>query len=268
MIQRQKHACMIIQAAARSHIICGFRDAKSCVDCECPICIEQIDSGIRLSCGHTFHIKCICRWMQRERSCPICRRLIRNVAVEKVEQQLVHFKHMFTFPVESLLCFTSAIPLEVLSPVNLEGILAGCRRFFIKVIRNNFVCRRTVLALYENCKILLSLREEIRDFDEDGFALRDLSANDAVTAVILRRLKLPFEHLYGRVRDKLWELRTLETHATTILHKILRGRLCKLWAIEKCVQSFSASLRPIFAQSLLRRISALGPFADDEGPRD
>ncbi len=42
---------------------------------ECVICLEDISSDDEqlLSCQHKFHEKCIKRWFNNQRNCPICR---------------------------------------------------------------------------------------------------------------------------------------------------------------------------------------------------
>lgn len=47
-------------------------------DCnkECCICFFQNDLGdkvVRLPCGHLFHKECICEWLAKKCTCPICR---------------------------------------------------------------------------------------------------------------------------------------------------------------------------------------------------
>ncbi len=40
----------------------------------CPVCLEDLDNlGIPLECGHQYHGKCIVPWLQRGKSCPVCR---------------------------------------------------------------------------------------------------------------------------------------------------------------------------------------------------
>lgn len=42
---------------------------------ECAICFEQITHAItKLSCKHTFHVKCIAVWANLKPTCPCCRR--------------------------------------------------------------------------------------------------------------------------------------------------------------------------------------------------
>lgn len=42
---------------------------------QCPVCMEDMYSrGSRtLDCQHTFHTRCLDRWKQRARTCPVCR---------------------------------------------------------------------------------------------------------------------------------------------------------------------------------------------------
>ena len=42
----------------------------------CPICLEPLQEGKRLICGHTFHEKCIYTWLEKKMECAICRRPI------------------------------------------------------------------------------------------------------------------------------------------------------------------------------------------------
>ena len=44
---------------------------------ECAICLLDVDpsrprDGQRLNCGHSFHRKCISKWLNRENRCPLC----------------------------------------------------------------------------------------------------------------------------------------------------------------------------------------------------
>ena len=45
---------------------------------ECIICIEETDKGIVLPCGHVYHEKCIRVWMNKNKTCPICRVVIKE----------------------------------------------------------------------------------------------------------------------------------------------------------------------------------------------
>ena len=45
---------------------------------DCSICIEKVDRGFKLECGHCFHSGCLNRWLEEKNSCPICRHPIQN----------------------------------------------------------------------------------------------------------------------------------------------------------------------------------------------
>lgn len=39
----------------------------------CPICYEEIGSGIQLKCEHVYHSDCISKWFDTKTTCPMCR---------------------------------------------------------------------------------------------------------------------------------------------------------------------------------------------------
>ena len=45
----------------------------------CSICIEKVDKGFSLECGHCFHNKCITQWLLKNKTCPVCRKEIIKV---------------------------------------------------------------------------------------------------------------------------------------------------------------------------------------------
>ncbi|KAJ6037378.1 hypothetical protein N7540_001657 [Penicillium herquei] len=48
----------------------------------CPICAEDIEQNaimINLPCRHLFHEQCITLWLHRSSTCPLCRRVIKNL---------------------------------------------------------------------------------------------------------------------------------------------------------------------------------------------
>ncbi len=41
---------------------------------DCAVCLEPHEArASALRCGHTFHAECIARWLERARTCPMCR---------------------------------------------------------------------------------------------------------------------------------------------------------------------------------------------------
>lgn len=45
---------------------------------KCVICLSDLYDEYTIPCEHSFHRKCIQKWMKRHNSCPICRRYIMN----------------------------------------------------------------------------------------------------------------------------------------------------------------------------------------------
>ena len=45
----------------------------------CSICIEKVNNGFSLECGHRFHNKCITHWLLNNKTCPVCRKEIIKV---------------------------------------------------------------------------------------------------------------------------------------------------------------------------------------------
>lgn len=45
-------------------------------DRTCIICREEMESAIKLACGHMFHPRCLQSWLKRQLSCPTCRATI------------------------------------------------------------------------------------------------------------------------------------------------------------------------------------------------
>ncbi|EKX35563.1 hypothetical protein GUITHDRAFT_155451 [Guillardia theta CCMP2712] len=44
----------------------------------CTICHDPLSSPVRVRCGHIFCEECVHQWLQRERTCPLCRSIVRN----------------------------------------------------------------------------------------------------------------------------------------------------------------------------------------------
>lgn len=54
---------------------------------DCAICMEVIKkgecTGVKLGCGHEYHYKCIKPWEKTSRTCPTCRREIKDIKFER-----------------------------------------------------------------------------------------------------------------------------------------------------------------------------------------
>lgn len=53
-------------------ILCGLHTTTSAG--QCPVCLDTMRTQTRtLTCGHTFHLRCLDRWKRMSRTCPMCR---------------------------------------------------------------------------------------------------------------------------------------------------------------------------------------------------
>ncbi|GIL55182.1 hypothetical protein Vafri_10779 [Volvox africanus] len=43
----------------------------------CPVCQDPVNTPVRLNCGHIFCEECILEWLERDRTCPMCRAEVR-----------------------------------------------------------------------------------------------------------------------------------------------------------------------------------------------
>ncbi|GLC45285.1 hypothetical protein PLESTB_000716600 [Pleodorina starrii] len=43
----------------------------------CPVCQDPVNTPVRLDCGHIFCEECILEWLERDRTCPMCRAEVR-----------------------------------------------------------------------------------------------------------------------------------------------------------------------------------------------
>ncbi|KMV66728.1 HRD ubiquitin ligase complex protein [Encephalitozoon cuniculi EcunIII-L] len=53
------------------------KDLEKCVegsgDGFCAICMDGMETGKKLTCGHCFHLECLKMWCERQQTCPICK---------------------------------------------------------------------------------------------------------------------------------------------------------------------------------------------------
>ena len=63
---------------------------------ECSICQERFRDPTKLRCGHVFCEECVGEWFERERTCPLCRAVIKTGAVANHgDGGTVMFVHVF-----------------------------------------------------------------------------------------------------------------------------------------------------------------------------
>lgn len=60
---------------------------------ECSICLETDDKPTQtLSCNHTFHKKCISKWLKNSDSCPMCRSYTKKYY--KAKEKILNFGYI------------------------------------------------------------------------------------------------------------------------------------------------------------------------------
>lgn len=59
---------------ASSHKFCRHHVPKS--EDKCVICLSELYDICMIPCGHTFHNRCIHKWMRKHNTCPVCRKSI------------------------------------------------------------------------------------------------------------------------------------------------------------------------------------------------
>lgn len=56
------------------HSYAQHTDNTSSCKADCAVCLNKIKPVQTLSCGHSFHDKCISPWLSKNPTCPLCRR--------------------------------------------------------------------------------------------------------------------------------------------------------------------------------------------------
>lgn len=48
---------------------------------DCPVCFDQLYKPVGLSCQHVFCEHCIYQWLDKEKTCPVCRAEVQNETI-------------------------------------------------------------------------------------------------------------------------------------------------------------------------------------------
>lgn len=255
---------LFCQQRIRRHISYNIEGSRICHNKDCAICIENCSNGIMLKCGHTFHTHCILKWMKHERSCPLCRKSIEHKHVHELENYLRDFKFVLALPIESLLNFKCAVHIGSLTDLNVDYMIENSKTFFSKISQCAYIKSNEANDLYDRCMTIQKIRENIKIFDNNASNVLHVSPQDTKSKYIQQRLALPFEQIFNRVKNTSHELSVLESEPDSDSQKILRGRLCELWMIEKTIVGLMSNVhRHFHNRSLPRTISVIGPFEPD-----
>ncbi|GFR52472.1 hypothetical protein Agub_g15041 [Astrephomene gubernaculifera] len=80
VIAQVKLLVLALRVALRQGALYGTyvgRDGEMGSFGACPVCQDPVSCAVRLDCGHVFCEECIVEWMERDRTCPMCRANVR-----------------------------------------------------------------------------------------------------------------------------------------------------------------------------------------------
>ena len=222
---------------------------------DCPICIEDTGKGVRLQCGHSYHVHCISKWC--ENTCPMCRTLHIDNRSKRIARRLHRYKSLTALPTETLLGFRSALPIQMYSQVDPSMLNDEVsQKFFAMAKRNKDILDDSLLTGVTNrWDLLFGIRKEVAQFDKRAheFANMDCNENNHIK-ILVDRMSMSFEMLHNRVKDSTKEFNYIK-HDESKQAKRLRSRLCHFYKIEKAIQQFentfvSTSVSP-FARAII-----------------
>lgn len=78
VIEELFQACQNVAITHRSYGKAISKEEALEAGAQCPICQDAPTGPIRLSCDHIFCDRCVSEWLERERTCPMCRCTVRT----------------------------------------------------------------------------------------------------------------------------------------------------------------------------------------------
>lgn len=225
---------LVIQKYARLYI-CKKLKGKIAYNFECPICIDSCKTGLKLTCNHQFHFRCILKWVNREESCPLCRRHTFNSTIHKLKTIHMKLIEIFKIPLETLLGFKSAIDISLYDKD--EYIYQNLEKY-VFIIHQNFECLNdnTCINIYNKYKILKKIKKDIIIFDEDKKRMTNVVPENDKILTIKKRLYLKCEYLLNRSKDFKIEQSKLSSDK---MSRYLHYRICALSEIEKNIENYN-----------------------------
>jgi len=76
------------------------------MESKCSICLEKLEENdfTKTKCGHFFHFTCVCKWVLKSNTCPICRNyIIQNEVNEKTKQNYENSSHISEIDLRNLI---------------------------------------------------------------------------------------------------------------------------------------------------------------------
>lgn len=205
---------------------------------ECSICIDSGKHGVSLICGHTFHLCCILKWIDCERSCPMCRKHTEDKRILKIEKKMLIIKEIFESPTESLLNFQTAIHVNLYTQHTLSYEMMYALRIGMQMSPENIDFK----ILHMKVNMLNNIQHEIVLFDKCKSVMDSINFDDSKKESVRLRLCNSFENLHDRVKSPWKELSVLKDD-NCFPSRMLRNRLCALWKIERMIHNFEQTKR-------------------------
>ena len=232
---KRRRAAKILTKRIKSYLYenCIHGSRSETDSFECSICIDSGKNGITLICGHTFHLCCIMKWIDCEKSCPMCRKQTEDKRILKIERKVLMLKEIFESPIESLLQFKSAINMKLYTKYTLSNELLHALRIGLKMCPENIDFK----VLNMKVSMLNNINHEIELFDKCKSIMDSINFDDSRKEYVRLRLSNSFENLHDRVKDPWKELSILKNDKN-FATRMLRNRLCSLWKIERMIQNF------------------------------
>jgi len=76
------HAALLVFSGRAQHGTAPVQEEVLETGNQCPICQDALKSPLKLDCGHIYCDDCIGEWLERERTCPMCRKVVRNAGLQ------------------------------------------------------------------------------------------------------------------------------------------------------------------------------------------
>jgi hypothetical protein len=61
---------------------------------ECTICFRLLYDVMMLPCSHSFHLKCIGKWLNTNNTCPLCRMIVYESSEDSDDASILDTSHI------------------------------------------------------------------------------------------------------------------------------------------------------------------------------
>lgn len=242
-----------VARALKGHVARCFR-ATPRARVGCVICQDEGRWGIRLACGHEYHLCCIARWHRVEPRCPLCREDVVDARLSRCASEFAQLAQCAQAPIESMLRFDTApslLTVQLFQSVQCDDVFDLVARLR-RVERRGYVSSHVMARVVAFVEALALLVLKIREYDAHAppVPTRPLHADGLVDDEIrrcARRLCKPYADVAGRTTEPWSEMHVINLVDDATVRKLLQMRLCRLWALEReCHALRRAQRRAVF----------------------